>query len=196
MPGRPYLIGPMLSSGPRLHDHPIRQRQTMKSYGTPFQFSSEFDRKVYADWHQPLLARLFGTSIDLHYDLYEATHRHRREHNRGADNGPCDAWPSPLYLAPLWSMLAEKGRAKRFLEVGTAIGYTAVLMADAGGPGSLVDTIEADPGHADRAEKEIIERGLSKRVHVLKGRRRQYPAYVAQIVRCCVCGCRPWQLSR
>ena len=141
----------------------------MKSHGTPYQFSSEFDREVYANWHQPLLERLFGTSIDLHYDLYEATHRHRREHNRGADNGPCDAWPSPPYLAPVWSMLAEKVRAKRFLEVGTAIGYTAVLMAEAGGSGSLVDTIEADPDHADRAENEIMERGLSKRVRVLRG---------------------------
>ena len=135
----------------------------------PFDFSSEFDREVYANWHQPLLERLFGDTIDLHYDLYEGTHRHRREHNRGADNGPCDAWPSPPYFAPVWGIIAEKVRAKRFLEVGTAIGYTAVLMTEAGGPGSVVDTIEADPNHADRAEKELMERGLSKRVHVLRG---------------------------
>ena len=135
----------------------------------PIQFTSEFDREVYADWHQPLMERLFGSFVDLQYDLYEQTHFHRREHNGGADNGRCDAWPSPPYFAPVWSILAEKVSAKRFLEVGTAIGYTAVLMAEAGGPGSQVDTIESDPDHADRAEKEIMDRGLSKRVHVLRG---------------------------
>ena len=135
----------------------------------PLQFSGEFDRQVYANWHQPLLELLFGDTTDLHYDLYEATHHHRRDHNLGVDNGPCDAWPSPPSLAPVWGIIAEKVRAKRFLEVGTAIGYTTVLMAEAGGPGSLVDTIEADPDHADRAEKELIERGLSERVHIIRG---------------------------
>ena len=135
----------------------------------PFQFASEFDRIVYAEWHQPLLEELFGHEIDLHHDLYERTHFHRREHNGGADNGLCGAWPSPPYLAPVWRLIAKKIRAKRFLEVGTAIGYTAVLMAEAGGLGSLVDTIEIDPRHADRAERELVEGGLSDRVRVLRG---------------------------
>ena len=100
----------------------------MGSCGMPFQFVSEFDREVYANWHQPLLERLFGNSVDLRYDLYEHTHYHRRQHNGGADNGLCEAWPSPPYFAPAWRILAEKVGAKRFLEAGTAIGYTAVLM--------------------------------------------------------------------
>ena len=134
-----------------------------------FEFADEFDREVYAEWHRPLLERLFGNLIDLRDDLYERTHSHRRDHNGGADTGECTAWPSPPYLAPVWRLIAEEIGAKRFLEIGSAIGYTAVLMADAGGPGSYVDTIEIDPGHADRAEKVIRERGLSERVRVLRG---------------------------
>ncbi len=134
-----------------------------------FEFAHKFDREVYAEWHRPLLERLFGNMIDLRYDLYERTHSHRRDHNGGADTGQCTAWPSPPYLAPVWRLMAEETGARRILEVGTAIGYTAVLMADAGGPGSHVDTIEIDPSHADRAEKEIRAKGLSERVCVLRG---------------------------
>ena len=73
-----------------------------------FEFAGEFDRKVYAEWHQPLLERLFGNLIDLRHDLYEHTHSHRRDHNGGADAGPCTAWPSPPYLAPVWRLIVEK----------------------------------------------------------------------------------------
>ena len=114
-----------------------------------FEFADEFNREVYAEWHQPLLERLFGHMIDLHYDLYELTHSHRRDHNGDVDHGLCTAWPSPPYRAPVWRLIVEKIGAKRFLEVGTAIGYTAVLMADAGGPESRLDTIEIDPSHVD-----------------------------------------------
>ena len=134
-----------------------------------FEFADEFNHEVYAEWHQPLLERLFGHMIDLHYDLYELTHSHRRDHNGGIDDGPCTAWPSPPYRAPVWQIFVEKIRAKRFLEVGTGIGYTAALMADAGGLGSQVDTIEIDPGHADQVEEELAKRGLSDIVRVLRG---------------------------
>ena len=134
-----------------------------------FEFADEFNREVYAEWHQPLLERLFGHMIDLHYDLYELTHSHRRDHNGDVDHGLCTAWPSPPYRAPVWRLIVEKIGAKRFLEVGTAIGYTAALMADAGGPESQLDTIEIDPGHADRVEAELTKRGLSDKVHVLRG---------------------------
>ena len=115
------------------------------------------------------LDRLFGDTIDLHHDLYELTHAHRRAHNGGVDDGPCTAWPSPPYRAPVWGIIGQAIGAKRFLEVGTAIGYTAALMAEAGGPGSRVDTIEVDPAHADVAEAELEKRGLLDRVRVLRG---------------------------
>ena len=133
------------------------------------EFADEFDREVYAEWHQPLLERLFEHMIDLYHDLYELTHAHRRDHNGGNDDGPCTAWPSPPYRAPVWRLIADKIGAKRFLEVGTAMGFTTALMADAGGPGSQVDTIEIDADHADRVEAALAKRGLSDRVRVLRG---------------------------
>ena len=132
-------------------------------------FDNDHDNRVYAAWVPPLLENVFGDRTNLHHDLYELTHLHRREHNGGIDDGPCTAWPSPPYRAPVWRLIVEKIGAKRFLEVGTAMGYTAALMADAGGLGCQVDTIEIDPDHADQAEAELGRRGLLDRVHVLRG---------------------------
>ena len=134
-----------------------------------FDFVDSSNRQIYAQWHVPLLQRLFGDTVDFHLDLYERTHFHRREHNAGEDDGTCTAWPSPPYRAPVWQIVAERIGAKRFLEVGTGLGYTAALMADAGGPKSYVDTIEIDPVHADLAEAELGKRGLSHRVRILRG---------------------------
>lgn len=127
------------------------------------------NEEVYAAWHRPLLEDMFGHEIDLHYDLYEQTHSHRREHNGRQDQGPCFAWPSPPYRAPIWRIVADIVGAKRFLEVGTALGYSAALMADAGGPDCQMDTIESDPLHADIAEAELSRRGLGDRVNVIRG---------------------------
>ena len=134
-----------------------------------FEFADEFDRIAYAEWHQPLLERLFGHEIDLRHDLYELTHSHRRDHNGGVDDEACTAWPSPPYYAPVWRLIADRIHAKRFLEVGTGIGYTAALMADAGGPGCQVDTIEVDPDHAYLAQRELTKIGLSHRIRVIGG---------------------------
>jgi protein-L-isoaspartate O-methyltransferase len=134
-----------------------------------FGFANEFDRIAYAEWHQPLLERLFGHEIDLRHELYELTHSHRREHNGGVDDGECTTWPSPPYYAPVWRLIADRIHARRFLEVGTGIGYTAALMADAGGLGCQVDTIEVDPDHADHAQRELARIGLSHRVRVIRG---------------------------
>jgi protein-L-isoaspartate O-methyltransferase len=128
-----------------------------------------YNEEVYAAWRRPLLEDMFGDEMDLHYDLYEQTHSHRREHNGGQDQGPCIAWPSPPYRAPTWRIVAEVTEATKFLEVGTALGYCAALMADAGGPNCRVDTIESYTSHADIAEAELTRRGLGDRVQVLRG---------------------------
>ncbi|MGH2404435.1 MAG: O-methyltransferase [bacterium] len=64
-------------------------------------------------------------------------------------------------------------KAHRFLEVGCGLGYTAALMADAGGRGADVDTIESVPEHADLAEAEFSRRGLADRIRVLRGEARE-----------------------
>ncbi len=133
------------------------------------EFDDEFNRRIYAEWHQPLLDRMFGDRIDLHHDIYLLTHAHRRQHNGGKDEGLCTAWPSPPYRGPVWWIIAEMIGAKRFLEVGTGLGYTTALLADAGGTGCQVDTIEIDPWHADLAQAELSKKGLIDRVRILRG---------------------------
>ncbi|MFQ6013765.1 MAG: O-methyltransferase [Thermoplasmata archaeon] len=114
-----------------------------------------------------LLRAIYGKSLSLHYDLYEKSNLHREEHGE-----TCGVYPSSPEDASLWPTLAAVLGARRFLEVGCGLGYTAALMAEAGGPESRVDTIEGNALHADLAEAEFAERGLAQRVHVLRGEAR------------------------
>ncbi len=79
-------------------------------------------------------------------------------------------FPSDPLQAPLWTVLASLTHARRMLEVGCGHGYTAAVMASAGGPDCHVDTIEGDPHHAELAEQAFLQRGLSRRIRVLRGR--------------------------
>ena len=134
--------------------------------GSPsIDFDNEWDQAVYAEWLRDLIKRVFGRSMELHDALYEMSHTHRLEH--GEDR--CKVWPSPPTTAPMLYLLASLVDARRFLDVGSGIGYTAAVMADAGGTDTHVDTIEIDPIHADIAEEELASRGLADRVDVLRG---------------------------
>ena len=110
-----------------------------------------------------ILRRIYGDQLLLHYDLYEQSNAHRKQHGEG-----CTVHPSPPSQAPLWTFLAGITGARRFLEVGCGLGYTAALMAEAGGASAHVDTVESMAEHADLAEAEALRRGLADRVRVLK----------------------------
>ncbi len=115
-----------------------------------------------------LLTEIYGGRADAHLDLYRLSKQHRRKHGRD-----CDMFPSDPSQAPLWTVLTSLTRARRMLEVGCGHGYTAAVMASAAGPNCRVDTIEGDPAHADLAEQAFDQRGLSRRVRVLRGRGQQ-----------------------
>lgn len=112
-----------------------------------------------------LLMKIYGHRASLYLDLERLSNEHRRKH--GSD---CDVFPSDPLQAPLWSVLGAVTHARRILEVGCGLGYTAAVMASEMGPKSHVDTIEANPNHADLAEQALHERGLSKRIRVIRGR--------------------------
>jgi len=110
------------------------------------------------------LRAIYGAKLDLHRDLYDASNAHRSAH--GED---CDVYPSSPAQAPLWPLLAALAGGRRFLEIGCGLGYTAANMASAGGPRCRVDTIEANPVHADLAEHGLARKRLLSRVRVLRG---------------------------
>ncbi len=112
-----------------------------------------------------LLMKIYGGGADAHLDLYRLSNQHRRKHGRG-----CDMYPSDPLQAPLWTVIVSLTHARRILEVGCGHGYTAAVMSSMARPDCRVDTIEADPDHADLAEQAFQQRGLSRRIQVLRGR--------------------------
>lgn len=112
----------------------------------------------------PFLRQVYGNVLALHYDLYERSEHHRRQH--GPD---CTVYPSSPANVPMWFFLSAVVQARRVLEVGCGLGYTAAVMAAAGGPACRVDTIESDSDHADLAARELSRVGLADRVRVLRG---------------------------
>src|SRR5882757_11539273 len=91
--------------------------------------------------------------------VHDATLAHRARHG-------CGAWP--YGNGPLLSTLAAATDAKRILELGCALGYTALSFAH-GAPKSRIDTIERDPEHVRLAREHIAKAGMAKRITVHEG---------------------------
>ena len=73
----------------------------------------------------------------------------------------------PIIRGPERSLLlsaAEKASPKRILEIGTAIGYSSLLLAERF-PLAEIDTLEIDPKRHARAEEVMRAAGFSQRVH-------------------------------
>jgi predicted O-methyltransferase YrrM len=64
-------------------------------------------------------------------------------------------------------LLVKIARAKRLLELGTAIGYSGIWLLRATGGGSLT-TYEVDHKRADRARANFSEAGLGRQAMVLE----------------------------
>jgi predicted O-methyltransferase YrrM len=100
-----------------------------------------------------------AAAIDPFAKIRAATDTHRAHHGCGAypyDNGP------------LLAALAAVANARRILELGTALGYTALSFAS-GAPEATVDTVERDPEHAQVARDNITAAGMDHRITVHEG---------------------------
>ncbi|MGI6123165.1 MAG: O-methyltransferase [Acetivibrionales bacterium] len=71
--------------------------------------------------------------------------------------------------AALLKILVKLHRPQKILEAGTAIGYSACILAEAMDKSGIIDTIEIDEEMADIAKKNIQEMGYNKRIRVLLG---------------------------
>ncbi len=93
---------------------------------------------------------------DPYAEIRNATDDHRLRHGCGAhpyDNGP------------LLSVIAAAVHARRILELGTALGYTALWFAR-GAPDATVDTIERDAEHVRLARDNIAAAAMDHRITV------------------------------
>src|SRR5262245_59551086 len=91
--------------------------------------------------------------------IRQATLKHRSKHG-------CGAWPYDN--GPLLGTLAAAAGAKRILELGCALGYTALSFAY-GAPKAKVDTIERDSEHVRLARDNIAAAHLDKQITLHEG---------------------------
>jgi len=74
------------------------------------------------------------------------------------------------YAGRFLYLLVKLSRAKNILEVGTAIGYSAIWLAKAAQDrDGKVTTIEVDAAMAEEARKNVAEARLSKRIKIIVG---------------------------
>ncbi|HXX49884.1 MAG TPA: class I SAM-dependent methyltransferase [Xanthobacteraceae bacterium] len=100
-----------------------------------------------------------GAAPDPFAKIRSATNAHRAQHG-------CSAYP--YSNGPLLAALAGAANARRILELGTALGYTALSFAS-GAPYATVDTVERDPEHVQLARDNIAAAGMDHRITVHEG---------------------------
>ena len=100
-----------------------------------------------------------GGASDPFAKIRTATNTHRARHG-------CSAFP--YGNGPLLAALAGAANARRILELGTALGYTALSFAS-GVPDATVDTVERDPEHVQLARDNIAAAGMDHRITVHEG---------------------------
>jgi predicted O-methyltransferase YrrM len=86
-----------------------------------------------------------------------ATNTHRAQH------AGCGAYP--YANGPLLGALAAATNARRILELGTALGYTALWFAH-GAPDAVIDTIERDARHVKLARANVTQFNLDGHIIV------------------------------
>jgi predicted O-methyltransferase YrrM len=74
----------------------------------------------------------------------------------------------PFSEGPLLGVIAAASGARRIVELGTALGYTALWLAH-GAPAAQIDTIERDPEHVRIARENFAAASCAERITVHPG---------------------------
>lgn len=81
--------------------------------------------------------------------VHAASNAYREEHNAVLALQDCGVYPSEAPKMRVLATLARAAGAKRVLEIGCGLGYSAFWLAEAAGPEGTVETIDRFAEHAD-----------------------------------------------
>lgn len=96
--------------------------------------------------------------------IREQSKRHRERH--GPD---CTVYPSSPITGRFLQACMHLVGARRVLEIGCGLGYSAAWMATALSPSGRVETVESVPEHAVLAQENFRSLGVSRRVLIRVG---------------------------
>lgn len=65
--------------------------------------------------------------------------------------------------------ILEENKPKRILEIGTAVGYSAICFSKYLSENGLIDTIERDSERIKQANENITKLGLENQIHIHSG---------------------------
>lgn len=71
-------------------------------------------------------------------------------------------------LKVIAKILKEK-KPKRFLEIGTAVGYSAICFSEYLGENGIIDTIERDSERVLEAKKNIKDMNIEGKINIIEG---------------------------
>jgi len=72
-------------------------------------------------------------------------------------------------VARLLALLVQTYGAKRIFEMGSAIGYSTIWLAEAAGPKAQVFYVDGDAKNAERAREYFRRAGVAKRIRIQVG---------------------------
>ncbi|MEO6196872.1 MAG: class I SAM-dependent methyltransferase [Dehalococcoidia bacterium] len=120
------------------------------------------------DFGQYLLD-LYGP--DPFSEVREASEVHRMRHAKSLPGGEqeCGVYPSDALKMRTVSTIVRATGARRVLEIGGGLGYSALWLAEALGESGQVETIDRFPDHVQLLRNYVSRFGLDDRVVVLQG---------------------------
>ena len=115
-----------------------------------------FSALIVADHVASYLNAVAGPRSDVMADMEALAER---------DDIPIVLWETGRLLAVLVAAL----QAQRIIEVGTAIGYSTLHMAQALGPGGVIVTLERDEQRIAQAREFWTRAGVADRIELVEG---------------------------
>ena len=132
-----------------------------------------------------------GTAVTAQHFSYIAAHTRGEDaflqelKSAAREAGIPEIWIAPEQAGFLQILLKAAG-ARRVVEAGTLAGYSAIQLARALPADGRVDTIEAEPRHAEFAERWIAKSEVAARIRVHRGKAgekfREFPGGSADAV--------------